>query len=65
MDHQEEEWDLVDDFGKDTGIRGNFMIIVEMDIPAKEHRGQDSAVTNWGEKPNFKKFKKVLLKLTC
>jgi hypothetical protein len=30
-----------------------------MDIPAREHRGQDSAVTNWGEKPNFKKFKKV------
>ncbi|KAH9984922.1 hypothetical protein BJV77DRAFT_1086941 [Russula vinacea] len=56
-------WDAIDDFG-DVGIRGNFMIVVEMDIqrggsakPAPPARTNDAAHPEWMGRPNFKKFK--------
>lgn len=60
-------WDTIDDFG-DVGIRGNFMVVVEMDI----QRGASAKFTppahnddvtrpQWIGKPNFKKFKTVWL----
>ena len=58
-------WDAIDDFG-DVGIRGNFMIVVEMDIqrggsakPAPPARTNDAAHPEWMGRPNFKKFKTV------
>ncbi|KIL60029.1 hypothetical protein M378DRAFT_130929 [Amanita muscaria Koide BX008] len=56
IDHREEEWNVLDDFGDDTGIRGNFMVIVEMEV--KERRAKPDVAPNWQGKPNFKKFKK-------
>ncbi|KAH9966294.1 hypothetical protein BJV74DRAFT_285458 [Russula compacta] len=65
-------WDAIDDFG-DVGIRGNFMVVVEMDI---ERGGSanpaSSALTNtndvahpeWISRPNFKKFKTVRILLS-
>ncbi|KAF9530072.1 hypothetical protein CPB83DRAFT_875297 [Crepidotus variabilis] len=55
----EEDWNILADFGDDSGLRGNFMVIVEMEVFR-----QNSAVTRkgfnaqWNGKPNFKKFKK-------
>ena len=55
----EEEWAVLADFGDDTGLRGNFMVVVEMDVYKKD---KENSVVNhaWAGKPNFKKFKKVL-----
>jgi hypothetical protein len=58
-------WDAIDDFG-DVGIRGNFMVVVEMDIergsakPSQlAHTDSDTTHPEWISRPNFKKFKKV------
>jgi hypothetical protein len=57
-------WDTIDDFG-DIGIRGNFMVVVEMDIQrgasakSAPARNSDVAHSEWMGKPNFKKFKTV------
>ena len=57
-------WDAIDDFG-DVGIRGNFMVVVEMDIQrgasakSAPTRNKDAAHPEWIGKPNFKKFKTV------
>ncbi|KAH9051249.1 hypothetical protein EDB87DRAFT_982176 [Lactarius vividus] len=56
-------WDAIDDFG-DVGLRGNFMVVVEMDIqrgsvrPTLAVRTQDAAKSEWVGRSNFKKFKK-------
>ncbi|KXN89540.1 hypothetical protein AN958_05566 [Leucoagaricus sp. SymC.cos] len=50
-EEEEEEWRRFTDFGDDTGLRGNFMVVLEMDVYRK--RGNQ-----WRDKPNFKKFKK-------
>ena len=58
-------WDTIDDFG-DIGIRGNFMVVVEMDIQrgasaksAPPARIDDVTHTAWTGKPNYKKFRTV------
>jgi hypothetical protein len=58
-------WDTLDDFG-DIGIRGNFMVVVEMDIQrgasakyTPPARNDDVTHPKWIGKPNFKKFKTV------
>ena len=57
-------WDAIDDFG-DVGLRGNFMVVVEMDVHRSSARSvltarsQDSANIEWAGRPNFKKFKLV------
>lgn len=59
-------WDGIDDFG-DVGLRGNFMVVVEMEDvrrgsakPALTARNRDDANSSeWVGKPNFKKFKMV------
>jgi hypothetical protein len=57
-------WDAIDDFG-DVGIRGNFMVVVEMDIqrgsakPAPLARTDNAAHPEWAGRLNFKKFKTV------
>jgi hypothetical protein len=63
-------WDAIDDFG-DVGIRGNFMVVVEMDIERGSARPSQSARTNcttrpeWVGRLNFKKFKAVRVILFC
>jgi len=57
-------WEAIDDFG-DVGIRGNFMVVVEMDIergsakPSQPADTNDTTLPEWISRPNFKKFKKV------
>ncbi|KAF5331812.1 hypothetical protein D9611_008906 [Ephemerocybe angulata] len=58
----EEEWAVLAEFGDDTGLRGNFMTILEMPV-FKERNGnagreRENANPEWQGKPNFKKFKK-------
>jgi hypothetical protein len=58
----EEEWGVLADFGDDTDLRGNFMVVVEMDVYKKDKGpdSQNSAINHvCSGKPNFKKFKKV------
>ncbi|PFH49176.1 hypothetical protein AMATHDRAFT_148277 [Amanita thiersii Skay4041] len=67
LDQQEEEWNILDVFDDDRGIRGNFMVIVEMDVAStgarRTHRPSLAAVQeDWQGKPNFKKFKKKVHK---
>ncbi|KAJ7147111.1 proline-rich protein [Mycena crocata] len=57
------EWELLDTFGDETNLRGNFMVIQDLDVfkidrdsgPRKRTAGTDP---RWGGKPDFKKFKK-------
>ncbi|KAF9445795.1 hypothetical protein P691DRAFT_251672 [Macrolepiota fuliginosa MF-IS2] len=69
---REEEWRKFTDFGDDAGLRGNFMVVMEMSIFRKEKKrgGEDGeeeteqvgagkeVLEQWKDKPNFKKFKK-------
>ncbi|KAI9455675.1 hypothetical protein BJY52DRAFT_1151531 [Lactarius psammicola] len=58
-------WESIDDFG-DVGLRGNFMVVVEMDVQRGSARStltarnQNDANSEWVGRPNFKKFKKKL-----
>jgi hypothetical protein len=58
-------WEAIDDFG-DVGLRGNFMVVVQMDVergsvkPTLTARNQDDSKVEWVGKPNFKKFKKMV-----
>lgn len=55
----EEEWAVLAEFGDDSGLRGNFMTIVEMDLYRKDDDAAQQRTINhsWDGKPNFKKFK--------
>ena len=62
LEHQEEEWDVVDDFDNEIGIRGNFMVVLEMDVSTNGNRLQhlpNQVRSEWRGLLNFKKFKKV------
>lgn len=61
-DVQAKEWELLADFGDDGDLRGNFMVIVEMDVPEKPRRSASTSGSDrpeWQGKPNYKRFKKV------
>ncbi|KAF8738562.1 hypothetical protein AX14_011043 [Amanita brunnescens Koide BX004] len=61
LEHQEEEWDVVDDFDNEIGIRGNFMVVLEMDVSTNGNRLQhlpNQVRSEWRGLLNFKKFKK-------
>ena len=66
QEEPEEEWAVLADFGDDSGLRGNFMVVVELDVYKKDKDSQSSSINDgWAGasgKPNFKKFKKVLSK---
>ncbi|EFI26589.1 hypothetical protein CC1G_15803 [Coprinopsis cinerea okayama7 len=58
----EEDWKVLADFGDDSGIRGNFMTICELEV-FKEKNGRNAKSAGemrpeWEGKPNFKKFKR-------
>ena len=60
----EEQWKVLDEFEDDKDVRGNFMVVVEMDL-VRDRREGASVLTggggrrDWKGRPNFKKFKKV------
>lgn len=57
-----EEWGVLADFGDDSGLRGNFMVIVEVDPYRRESSAglkEKSINCELDQRPNFKKFKKV------
>ncbi|TFK35843.1 hypothetical protein BDQ12DRAFT_655171 [Crucibulum laeve] len=59
----EDQWKVLGDFGDDSGLRGNFMTVVDLDLYAETEKGRDRrsnhiANLDWERKPNFKKFKK-------
>jgi hypothetical protein len=54
-----EEWSLLADFGDERDIRGNFMVIVEMDIHKAQRPLGKAIQSDWQLRDNFKKFKKV------
>ncbi|TCD62281.1 hypothetical protein EIP91_007100 [Steccherinum ochraceum] len=63
-DEAAHEWAVVEQFGDDENIRGNFMVVVEMEVFRKEPRKDQSVYRrgegrmDWEGKPDFKKFKK-------
>ncbi|KAJ4490470.1 hypothetical protein J3R30DRAFT_3422083 [Lentinula aciculospora] len=58
-ENPEDQWAILDDFSSDQNIRGNFMVIVEMDVYRDCFLDKRSIATNpeWDGQPNFKKFK--------
>ena len=59
----EKAWAVLDDFGDDRDVRGNFMVVVELDVPERPRgpalRRGDEERADWAGRPDFKKFKKV------
>lgn len=62
----EKEWAVLEEFGDETNLRGNFMVVVEMTVfnNGEGVRKTRDAAPRWQGKPNFKKFKKVC-KMLC
>ena len=62
-DEQVKEWEVLeeDEFAKDEDLRGNFMVIVEMDVPDRRERVNRRAGgrLDWEGRPDFKKFRPV------
>lgn len=62
-DQERKEWAVLDDFGDDGDARGNFMVILEMDVPVRKNETQaldrGGGRLDWEGRPDFKKFKKV------
>jgi len=60
---KEQEWDLLDGLDDEHGVRGNFMLVVELDVYKKDGSvGKETLRTgriDWEGKPNFKKFRRV------
>ncbi|KAJ6621877.1 hypothetical protein B0H10DRAFT_1874467 [Mycena sp. CBHHK59/15] len=64
------EWELLETFGDENNLRGNFMVIQDLDVFKSEHGGgpkkrATGTDARWEGKPDFKKFKKVRLPNTC
>ncbi|THV00834.1 hypothetical protein K435DRAFT_963801 [Dendrothele bispora CBS 962.96] len=58
---EEEQWAVLEEFGDESNIRGNFMVVVEMDVFKDRHPStgrQQTSRPEWEGLPNFKKFKK-------
>ena len=60
----EQEWDLLDGLDDEHNVRGNFMLVVELEVRKKGGAaGTGTTRTgriDWEGKPDFKKFRKVL-----
>ncbi|KAK0187103.1 proline-rich protein [Armillaria mellea] len=59
-ENPEDEWKVLEQFGDDDHVRGNFMMIVTMEVTGKHGGRTRQTETNleWQGKPDFKKFKK-------
>lgn len=61
-EEQVKQWTVLEDFGDDGDLRGNFMVIVEMEVPERGGRGLrrgEEERMDWVGKPDFKKFRRV------
>ena len=62
---REQEWDLLDGLDDEHNLRGNFMLVVELDVYRNGGSGgrgaQRTGRIDWEGKPNFKKFHRVCL----
>ncbi len=64
-DAEAKQWEVLADFGDDGDLRGNFMVIVEMDVPERQSRSASTTGADrpeWQGKANYKRFKKVNLR---
>ncbi|KIY68197.1 hypothetical protein CYLTODRAFT_490011 [Cylindrobasidium torrendii FP15055 ss-10] len=59
-----EQWKLLDDFGSQSDLRGNFMVVVEMDVPSRRARRVGDTSVDYAGQPNFKKFRRKGSKVT-
>ena len=68
-EEQEKEWAVLDDFGDEGNVRGNFMVVMEMEVCRKEGETREKRAGDmnleWHTRPNFKKFKKVRRRRLC
>ncbi|OBZ73255.1 hypothetical protein A0H81_07012 [Grifola frondosa] len=62
-DQEQKVWAVLEDFGDDGDVRGNFMVVLDMDV-LRDHndanalrRGEGGRV-EWEGRPDFKKFKR-------
>ncbi|RDX44630.1 hypothetical protein OH76DRAFT_1486923 [Lentinus brumalis] len=60
----DQDWKVLEDFGDDGDIRGNFMVVVEMPLHrepgagTREHLRRGEGRVEWQGRPDFKKFKR-------
>ena len=57
----QEDYEILADFGDDGDLRGNFMVVMELEVPEKERRGirRGDERMDWEGREDFKKFKRV------
>ena len=61
---ENEEWKVLEEFGDDGDVRGNFMVVMECPVFREagtntEHMRRGEGRVEWIGRPDFKKFKKV------
>ncbi|KAK0200414.1 proline-rich protein [Desarmillaria ectypa] len=61
-ENPEDEWKVLEQFGDENNVRGNFMVVVPMEVHGKHGGRTRQTTTNaeWQGKANFKKFKKKI-----
>lgn len=66
---KEQEWDLLDGLDDERNVRGNFMLVVELDVHKKGGSTGKGTLRagriDWEGKPDFKKFRKVGISVLC
>ncbi|KAI0631610.1 hypothetical protein C8Q77DRAFT_1272588 [Trametes polyzona] len=62
---ESEKWAVLDDFGDDGDVRGNFMVVVEMPVfresgngGGRDHLRRGEGRLEWQGRPDFKKFRR-------
>ncbi|KAM5532461.1 hypothetical protein V8D89_013877 [Ganoderma adspersum] len=60
---EDEEWKVLEEFGDDGDVRGNFMVVVECPVFREagtnmDHMRRGEGRVEWVGRPDFKKFKK-------
>lgn len=61
---EDEEWKVLEEFGDDGDVRGNFMVVVDCPVFREagtntDHMRRGEGRVEWVGRPDFKKFKKV------
>ncbi|KAF9221049.1 hypothetical protein BS17DRAFT_785815 [Gyrodon lividus] len=59
-EEEERTWELLGDFDADVrNVRGNFMVVIDMDVFRDSPRHTTAALCSYDGRPNYKKFKKT------
>ncbi|KIJ19466.1 hypothetical protein PAXINDRAFT_96801 [Paxillus involutus ATCC 200175] len=57
---EEEQWEILGDFDTDVrNVRGNFMVVIDMDVFRESCSRTTVAIRSHDSRPNYKKFKKT------